>query len=130
MDKGSKFIKKGVTTNASVHDSKPVKELVDENDRREDPFTECPAVWSALREMNTRKFLFPILLLSTRMEERCLVMGTLDESLQFTPKVIRKPGDKVPFSYGEFFEQLLEVTEDAIYYINYRGNDNHIEEIR
>ena len=30
VDKGSKFIKKGVTTNASVHDSKPVKELVDE----------------------------------------------------------------------------------------------------
>jgi len=67
---------------------------------------------------------------SSKMEERCLVMGTLDESLQFTPKVIRKPGDKVPFSYGEFFEQLLGVTEDAIYYINYRGNDNHIEEIR
>ncbi|MBR3558879.1 MAG: hypothetical protein IKN78_08425 [Bacteroidales bacterium] len=64
------------------------------------------------------------------MEEHCLVMGTLDESLQFTPKVIRKPGDKVPFSYGEFLEQLLEVTEDAIYYINYRGNDNHIEEIQ
>lgn len=54
VDKGSKFIKKGVTTNASVHDSKPVKELVDENDRGEDlfadsAFTEYPAEWSALR---------------------------------------------------------------------------------
>ena len=30
VDKGSKFIKKGVTTDASVHDSKPVTELVDD----------------------------------------------------------------------------------------------------
>ena len=67
---------------------------------------------------------------SLNMQERCLVMGTLDESLHFTPKIIRNPGNKVMFSYGEFFEQLLEVTEDAIYYINYRGNDNYIEEIR
>ncbi len=40
VDKGSKFIKKGVTTNASVYDSTPVKELVDENDRGEDLFAD------------------------------------------------------------------------------------------
>ena len=32
IDAGSKLIKKGVVTNASVHDSKPVKELVDSSD--------------------------------------------------------------------------------------------------
>lgn len=67
---------------------------------------------------------------SLRMDERCLVMGTLDDNLQFNPVIIREPGNKVLFSRGEFFEQLLKVTEDAIYYINNRGHDNSIEEIR
>lgn len=54
VDQGSKFIKKGVTTKASDHDSKPVKDLVDESDRGQDlfadsAFTECTAEWSVLR---------------------------------------------------------------------------------
>ena len=55
MDKGSKFIKKGVTTNASVHDSKPVKELVDENDRGEDLFADSAYIGKGVKRV-MRKF--------------------------------------------------------------------------
>lgn len=55
VDKGSKFIKKGVTTDASVHDSKPVKELVDENDRGEDLFADSAYIGKGVKRV-MRKF--------------------------------------------------------------------------
>ena len=54
VDKGGKFIKKGVTTNASVHDSKPVKELVDENDG-EDLFADSAYIGKGVKRV-MRKF--------------------------------------------------------------------------
>ena len=51
MDKVSKFIKKGVTTNASDHDSKPVKELVDENDRGEDLFADSAYIGKGVKRV-------------------------------------------------------------------------------
>lgn len=71
------------------------------------------------------KVLFP-----TKLSERCLVLGTLDDDLRFTPKIVRDPGPDVPFTTGEYFEQLLKVTDDAVYIINHRNSDNFIEEIR
>ena len=55
VDKGSKFIKEGVTTDASVHDSKPVKELVDENDRGEDLFADSAYIGKGVKRV-MRKF--------------------------------------------------------------------------
>lgn len=55
VDKGSKFIKKGVTTNASDHDSKPVKELVDENDRGEDLLADSAYIGKGVKRV-MRKF--------------------------------------------------------------------------
>lgn len=66
---------------------------------------------------------------ATKMEERCLVLGVLDNELQFDPKIIRQPAPKKPFTSGEYFEQLLKVTEDAVYIINHINIDNFIEEI-
>ena len=71
------------------------------------------------------KVLFP-----TKLSERCLVLGTLDDDLRFTPKIVRDPGPDMPFTMGEYFEQLLKVTDDAVYIINHRNSDNFIEEIR
>ena len=51
VDKGSKFIKEGVTTDASVHDSKPVKELVDENDRGEDLFADSAYIGKGVKRV-------------------------------------------------------------------------------
>lgn len=55
VDKGSKFIKKGVTTTASDHDSKPVKELVDENDRGEDLLADSAYIGKGVKRV-MRKF--------------------------------------------------------------------------
>lgn len=55
VDKGSKFIKKGVTTSASEHDSKPVKELVDENDRGEDLLADSAYIGKGVKRV-MRKF--------------------------------------------------------------------------
>ena len=55
VDKGSKLIKKGVTTDASVHDSKPVKEFVDENDRGEDLFADSAYIGKGVKRV-MRKF--------------------------------------------------------------------------
>lgn len=69
-------------------------------------------------------------LFAPKLNERCLVLGTLDDDLHFSPKIIRNPGPNVPFTMGEYFEQLLKVTDDAVYVINHRNSDNFIEEIR
>jgi IS5 family transposase len=47
--------KKGVTTNASEHDSKPVKELVNENDRGEDLLADSAYIGKGVKRV-MRKF--------------------------------------------------------------------------
>lgn len=67
---------------------------------------------------------------ATKPSERCLVLGKLDDDLHFEPKIIRNPSPNMPFTLGIYFEQLLKVTDDAVYIIDHRNSDNCIEEIR
>lgn len=67
---------------------------------------------------------------ATKPRERCLVLGTLDDDLHFEPEIIRTPNPKMTLTLGVYFEQLLKVTDDAVYIIDHRNNDNCIEEIR
>ena len=32
-------------------------------------------------------------------------------------------------SYGEYFDQLIKITDDAVYFLMYRGSDNYIDKI-
>ncbi len=67
---------------------------------------------------------------ATKPSERCLVLGKLDDDLHFEPIIIRNPSPNMPFTLGIYFEQLLKVTDDAVYIIDHRNSDNCIEEIR
>ncbi len=59
--------------------------------------------------------------------QECVVAGKLDSDLHFTPEIIYKPKSTKDFNNFEHFDQIINVSNDAIYYILHRDGDNHIE---
>jgi len=66
----------------------------------------------------------------SKPEPRCIVMGRLENDLNFEPKILYAPTNpKKTMSYGEYFDQLIKVTDDAVYFLMYRKSDNYIDRI-
>jgi hypothetical protein len=69
-------------------------------------------------------------LVFTKPEPRCIVMGRLESDLNFEPKILYAPANpRKTMSYGEYFDQLIKVTDDAVYFLMNRGSDNYIDKI-
>ena len=70
------------------------------------------------------------MLVYTKPEPRCIVMGRLENDLNFEPKILYAPANPPKtMSYGEYFDQLIKVTDDAVYFLMYRKSDNYIDRI-
>ena len=66
----------------------------------------------------------------TKPEPRCIVMGRLEGDLYFEPKILYAPANpNKTMSYGEYFDQIIKVTDDAVYFLMYRKSDNFIDKI-
>ncbi len=85
VDKGSKFIKKGVTTDASVHDSKPVKELVDEKDRGQDLLADSAYIGKGVKRV-MRKF---------QMKDKVIKRNTRGKKISKWQETINKKNSKL-----------------------------------
>ncbi len=69
-------------------------------------------------------------LVFTKPEPRCIVMGRVENDLNFEPKILYAPANpNKTMSYGEYFDQLIKVTDDAVYFLMYRKSDNFIDKI-
>lgn len=69
-------------------------------------------------------------LVFTKPEPRCIVMGRLEDDLNFEPKILYAPANpRKTMSYGEYFDQIIKVTDEAVYFLMYRGSDNYIDKI-
>ena len=69
-------------------------------------------------------------LVFTKPEPRCIVMGRVENDLNFEPKILYAPANpNKTMSYGEYFDQLIKVTDDAVYFLMYRKSDNYIDRI-
>ena len=69
-------------------------------------------------------------LVHTKPEPRCIVMGRLEDDLNFEPKILYAPANpRKTMSFGEYFDQIIKVTDDAVYFLMYRGSDNYIDKI-
>ena len=70
------------------------------------------------------------MLVFTKPEPRCILMGRLENDLNFEPKILYAPANPPKtMSYGEYFDQLIKVTDDAVYFLMYRKSDNYIDRI-
>lgn len=85
VDKGSKLIKKAVTTDASVHDSQPVKELVDENDRGQELFADSAYIGKGVKRV-MRKY---------RMKDRVIKRNTRGKKISKRQETINKKNSKL-----------------------------------
>ena len=66
----------------------------------------------------------------SKPESRCIVMGRLENDLDFEPEILYAPANPAKtMSYGEYFDQLIKVTDDAVYFLMYRKSDNYIDKI-
>lgn len=69
-------------------------------------------------------------LVYTKPEPRCVVMGRLDNDLDFEPKILYAPTNpKKTFSFGDYYDKVIRVTDDAVYLLMHRGTDNYIDKI-
>ena len=69
-------------------------------------------------------------LVHTKPEPRCVVMGRLDNELDFEPKILYAPSNpKKTFSFGDYYDKVIRVTDDAVYLLMHRGTDNYIDKI-
>jgi hypothetical protein len=70
------------------------------------------------------------MLVYTKPEPRCIVMGRLENDLNFEPKILYAPSNPAKtMSFGEYFDQIIKVTDDAVYFLMYRKSDNYIDKI-
>ena len=98
VDKVSKFIKKGMTTSASVHDSKPVKELVDENDRGEDLFADSAYIGKGVKRV-MRKF---------GMKDRVIKRNTRGKKISKWQETINRKNSKLRVRVEHVFGYMEE----------------------
>ena len=69
-------------------------------------------------------------LVYSKPEPRCIVMNRLENDLNFEPKILYAPANpRLTMSYGEYFDQIIKITDDAVYFLMYRGSDNYIDKI-
>ena len=85
VDKGSKFIKKGVTTDAAVHDSQPVKDLVDEKDRGQDLLADSAYIGKGVKRV-MRKF---------QMKDKVIKRNTRGKKISKWQETINKKNSKL-----------------------------------
>lgn len=83
------------------------------NDNKINYNSSNPKIWKAL-EYN-------------KGSQECVVAGKLDSDLNLSPEIIYKPKSQKDFNNIEYFEEIINTSNDAVYYILRRDGGNHIE---
>lgn len=83
-DAKSKLIKKGVTTNASVHDSKPIKELVDDSDNGQELHADSAYIGKGVKRIMRKH----------NMKDRVIKRNTKGKEISKRQKTINRKNSK------------------------------------